>query len=291
MRFLLFGLLSATCYAAQPILYTHGAYNAASYAPFGLPNGSIARGSIFTIFGENLGPAHSPSSSLPLATALGDVSVSVTQGGTSTQCFPIYVSASHVSAVMPSSAMAGLATLRLTYQSVKSNAITIQIADSSPGLFALSSGGYGPGVVQNHVSAKSQPTNSLVQPAAPGQVITISGTGLGPVKFPDNVAPKPGNVATPVSVTIGGRRANVSYSGRAACCAGMDQIVATIPSGTALGCWVPVTVNAGGTVSNSVTIAIGAAGATSCNDPGNPLSKLVRTPGTQAFIHIERADS
>ena len=71
----------------------------------------------------------------------------------------------------------------------------------------------------------------------------------------------------------------------------MDQIVATIPANAALGCWVPVTVNAGGTVSNSVTMAIAAAGATACSDPGNPLSALAQTPGTQAFIHIERADS
>ena len=35
-------------------------------------------------------------------------------------------------------------------------------------------------------------------------------------------------------------------------------------------------------------MAIAAPGATTCNDPGNPLSKLVRTPGTQAFIHLEQ---
>jgi uncharacterized protein (TIGR03437 family) len=192
---------------------------------------------------------------------------------------------------MPSTVAAGLATLRLVYQSVKSNAITIQITDSSPGLFAISSGGYGPGVVQNYVSASSQPVNSLAQPTAPGQIVTLWGTGLGPVPFPDNIAPTPGNVATPVTVTIGGQPASVAYSGRSPCCSGVDQIVATVPAGTALGCWVPVTVNAGGTVSNSVTMAIAAPGATVCNDPGNPLSKLVQTSGTQAFIHIERADS
>jgi hypothetical protein len=43
-------------FAQQPILYSRGAVNAASLAPFGLPNSAIAAGSIFTIFGENLGP-------------------------------------------------------------------------------------------------------------------------------------------------------------------------------------------------------------------------------------------
>ena len=145
-------------------------------------------------------------------------------------------------------------------------------------------------MLQNYVSASNQPINSLVTTAAPGQVITIWGTGLGPVTFPDNVAPTPGNVATPVTVTIGGQPATVAYSGRAPCCAGLDQIVATVPKNAPLGCWVPVSINAGGVVSNTTTMAIAAAGATACNDPGNPLSTLVQTPGTQAFIHVEQVN-
>ena len=290
VRFLLLAFTTGALFAQQPILYTHATYNAASYAPFGLPNAAIARGSVFTVFGENLGPAQSPVLTFPLSSMLGGVSISVTQSGVVTQCFPIYVSATQVNAVMPSTVTAGLATLRLIYQSVKSNAITIQIGNSSPGVFAVSSGGFGPGIVQNYVSATSQPINSLATPAAPGQVITIWGTGLGPVTFPDNVAPKAGNVATPVSVTIGGQPASVAYSGRSPCCSGVDQIVATVPPNTPLGCWVPVSVNAGDVVSNTATIAIAASGAASCDDPGNPFSKLVRTPGTQAFIHIERVD-
>jgi uncharacterized protein (TIGR03437 family) len=290
MRVVLFLLWASTLFALQPILYTHGTYNAASYAPFGLPNAPIARGSVFTMFGENLGPATSPSLSFPLSSTLGGVSVSVTQNGVATQCFPIYVSATQVNAIMPSTVTMGLATLRLSYQSVKSNAITIQIDNSAPGIFAVSSGGYGPGIVMNYVSASNQPVNSLESPAAPGQVVTIWGTGLGPVTFPDNVAPTPGNVATPVTLTIGGQPATVAYSGRSPCCSGIDQIVATVPKNAPLGCWVPVYINAGGVISNTATMAIAASGATSCNDLGNPLSTLVRTPGTQAFIHLEQVN-
>jgi len=290
MRAVLLVLAASALFAQQPILYFRTTYNAASYAPFGLPNAAIARGSVFTVFGENLGPAQSPALAFPLSATLGGVSINVTQSGVVTQAVPIYVSAGQINAVMPSTVTAGLATLRLTYQSRKSNAVTIQIANSSPGIFAISSGGYGPGVVYNYVSASSQPINSLEAPAAPGQVVTIWGTGLGPVKFPDNVAPTPGNLATPVTVTIGGQAAIVSYSGRAPCCAGIDQIVATVPKNAPLGCWVPVSINAGGVVSNTATMAIAAFGATSCEDPGNPLSKLVRTPGTQAYIDFEQVE-
>jgi len=291
MRLLLtLSLFGVTCQAQQPILYTHGTYNAASYAPFGLPNAAIARGSIFTIFGENLGPSQSPALAFPLSTTLGGVSISVTQSGTVTQCFPIYVSASQVNAIMPSTVAGGLATLRLVYQSAKSNAVTIQITNSSPGVFAISSGGYGPGIVQNYVSGSKQPINSAVQPAAPGQTVIIWGTGLGPVTFPDNVAPTPGNVATPVTATIGGQPATVAYSGRSPCCSGVDQVVVSLANNVSLGCFVPVTVNAGGVVSNTTTIAIAAAGATACSDPANPVSALVGKPGTQGFIHIGHTD-
>src|SRR5277367_4130841 len=139
MRVILLVLLGGTLYAQQPILYTHGIYNAASYAPFGLPNAAIARGSVFTVFGENLGPAQSPALAFPLSSTLGGVSISVTQSGVVMQAFPIYVSAGQINAVMPSTVTAGLATLRLTYQSKKSNAVTIQITNSSPGIFAVSS--------------------------------------------------------------------------------------------------------------------------------------------------------
>jgi uncharacterized protein (TIGR03437 family) len=291
MRSLLLFFAAGVLFGQQPVLYNRGALNAASLAPSGLPNAPIARGSIFTAFGENLGPSQSPALSFPLASTLGGVSLSVTQSGVVTQAFPIFVSPGQINAIMPSSVKAGLASLRLVNGNNKSNAIAIQIADSSPGIFAVSSGGYGPAVVQNFVSSSTQPVNSLAAPAAPGQVVTIWATGLGPVTFPDNVAPTAGNVATPVTVTVGGQPAAASYSGRSPCCAGVDQIVVTLPNNVPLGCWVPVSVKAGSLVSNTATIAIAAAGASSCSDPGNPVSALVRTPGTQAYVDLERMDT
>jgi uncharacterized protein (TIGR03437 family) len=159
MRSLLLFFAAGVLFGQQPILYNRGALNAASLAPSGLPNAPIARGSIFTVFGENLGPSQSPALSFPLASTLGGVSLSVTQSGVVTQAFPIFVSPGQINAIMPSSVKAGLASLRLVNGNNKSNAIAIQIADSSPGIFAVSSGGYGPAVVQNFVSSSTQPAN------------------------------------------------------------------------------------------------------------------------------------
>ena len=249
MRVFLLIVSAGALFGQQPIVYYRGTVNAASLAPFGLPNAPIALGSIFTVFGENLGPATAQSvTAFPLSTTFNGVSISVTVNGVTTQAYPIFVSAGQVNAVMPSTVTPGLATLRLTYLTNKSNATTIQIGNSAPGVFAVSSGGYGPGIVQNFISASSEPLNSLVTPAAPGQSIVIWGTGLGPVKFPDNIAPTPGNVVTPVTITIGGQLAVNLYSGRAPCCSGVDQIVATLPANVPLGCWVPVSINAAPTL-------------------------------------------
>ena len=86
---------------------------------------------MFTITGENLGPAQAQTATAyPLAAQLAGVSISVTQKGVVTAALPISVSARQVYALMPSSVKAGLATLRLTYQASRGNAITIQIADA-----------------------------------------------------------------------------------------------------------------------------------------------------------------
>jgi len=71
--------------------------------------------------------------------------------------------------------------------------------------------------------------SALTNPRSRSAVV-LWGTGLGPVTFPDNVAPTVGNVATPVSVTIGGQPGTVTYSGRSPCCSGVDQIIVTLPT-------------------------------------------------------------
>src|ERR1017187_1051666 len=75
MRLVLLVFAASALFAQQPILYHRGTVNAASLAPFGLPNAPIARGSVFTVFGENLGPAQSPALSFPLSATLGGVSI------------------------------------------------------------------------------------------------------------------------------------------------------------------------------------------------------------------------
>ncbi|MGO9094656.1 MAG: hypothetical protein ACLQGV_05485 [Bryobacteraceae bacterium] len=246
--------------------------NSASYMAPGLPAGSIARGSIFSIFGTGLGPASSPPLAFPLSTTLGGVSVTVTQGANTVNAIPLYVGAGQVNAILPSNAPLGKVSVSVAMNGTQGPPSPATVVNSSFGIFADNSAGFGPGVMQNVTAAGLQPLNLPNAAAKPNQYIVLYGTGLGPVTFPDNVAPTAGNLPTQTEVFVGGQPATIAYNGRSPCCAGLDQINFQVPQNAPLGCWVPVQVRTGGvTVSNSATLAISADGSP-CKESGNALA-------------------
>jgi hypothetical protein len=108
--------------------------------------------------------------------------------------------------------------------------------------------------------------NTLTVPAKPGQTLVLHGTGLGPVTFDESLPAQAGNVgANDFELDIAGVPAAVSYHGRSACCAGLDQINFQVPAGVD-GCYVPVSVRDGGVISNFTTISVSSDGQV-CSDP------------------------
>jgi uncharacterized protein (TIGR03437 family) len=272
-------LFGSALVKAQPFIYYRGVANAASYMAGGLPGGAIARGSAFSIFGSDLGPSSTPTLSFPLQTTLAGVSITVTQGSTTVNAIPIFLAPGQINAIMPSNAPTGSVSLRVTYNGLTSNPVPAKVVNSSVGIFSVNSQGAGPGILDNFVDSSTAPINSLQTPAKPGQVVILWGTGLGPVTFPDNVAPSAGSLPLLTEVFVGGVKADVQYSGRTPCCAGIDQVVFTVPSQAPLGCWVPVYVRTGGSaVSNFVTLAISSDGSP-CHDPGNSLAAALINGG------------
>ncbi|MEJ1938283.1 hypothetical protein WDZ92_49445, partial [Nostoc sp. NIES-2111] len=223
------------------------------------------------------------------------VTVSVSQGGITVSAIPIFVSANQLNVILPSGAPLGPSLIRVGFQGRLGNSVQVDVVENAPGLFAASSGGYGPAVVQNVLSAALRPINTLSTAAVRGQVVTIYATGLGRVPFPDNVAPTPTPIDAAVSVRVGERDATVLYAGRSPCCAGLDQIDIRIPDDAPLGCYVPLRVRAGNGVSNSVTIAISSAStagpALACTDTLNPFTDLMRNSRRQGLIHFTRTNA
>jgi len=285
--FLFWGLPGLLC-AQLPIIYSHGVTNAGSYTALGLSTGSIALGSIFTIFGTNLGPATGVQvSSFPLGTTFNGVSIKVIQGTITVNAIPLYVGQNSVNAIMPSNTPLGLVSLRLTYNGLQSNPIPVRVVNDSPGIFTFTGTGMGPAAALIPVTG-GLANNSTAYTAKPGQVLTLYLTGLGPIATADNVAPPSGNLPTVVEVFVGGQSASVEYSGRSSN-AGLDQINFVVPPAAPSGCWVPLYIRTSRVnISNFTTLSIGAKNGAACSEPDNPLAKVFVSGGKLAQLTVAR---
>src|SRR5579871_5310155 len=125
-------LAAASVGSAAPTIAAQGVKNAASFADPQLPNGSIAQGSIFNIFGSGMGPTTiAYASSLPLPTTLSGTSISVTVSGATVQCVMFYTSAGQVAAILPSTTPVGTGTISVTYNGSASPTAPITVVKSS----------------------------------------------------------------------------------------------------------------------------------------------------------------
>lgn len=277
IRILVIAGISAALAVGQPIVPPRAIVNASSSIPPSLPGGAIAQGSVFAITGAGLGPK-SPvqAAGLPLQISLAGVSVKVQQPSTGVDAYPLYASDGLLYVLMPSSAPLGRDSVIVTFNSARSNPAPVTVVGTSFGIWSAAAinpsdpsgmavlnpggSGTGPGYIQNLNSDGSLTQNTLNTPATPGQTVSLLGTGLGPIKAPDNAPPPPDNLPTKVEVFVGGESAQLVSSGRAPF-PGVDQITFILPADVVTGCYVPIQVRTGGaTVSNSASISITADG-------------------------------
>jgi uncharacterized protein (TIGR03437 family) len=107
---------------------------------------------------------------------------------------------------------------------------------ATPALFTANASGSGPAAALNQDGS----LNTAANPAAPGTVIQLFGTGfgatseslLGALPFPiETLSP----IRNPATLRIGGRSAQINYAGGAPGMFGLYQINAVIPPGTPSG--------------------------------------------------------
>jgi uncharacterized protein (TIGR03437 family) len=250
----------------QPVVSHGGVLNNASYLPPGAPHSGIAQGSVFAVFGRNLGASGvSKVHAFPLPTEMAGTSIQVSVGDATVDAYILYASPNQVGALLPSSTPAGDGTLRVRFAGQTSPAVPILVVPRAFGIFTLNQAGTGPAVAQVFQTPENQPVNSMTQAAAPTQVVTLWGTGLGPVEGSEAAGAVPGRIDAGVEVWVAGQAAKVIYAGRSGCCAGIDQVTIELPQGST-GCYVPVVVRAGGVLSNFATLSVAARGRL-CSDP------------------------
>jgi uncharacterized protein (TIGR03437 family) len=217
--------------------------NAASYVP-----GDLTVGEIVYLEGAEIGPPVLT----PLRVTGGRVDTILADTRILFDGIPaplIYVSSTRSSAVVPY-ALIGRASTRIQveYRNLRSNPLEFRLSGAAPGLFALDASGRGPGAILNQDYTVNHPNN----PAPRGSVVMLYGTGEGQLVPPvadgsitPSVLPLPAPLL-PVTVTIGGRPAQVHYAGPApGNVAGLLQVNVGIPADVTPGATVPVVVTVG----------------------------------------------
>jgi uncharacterized protein (TIGR03437 family) len=227
-----------------------GIVNAASYS-----SDAIAPGEMVAIYGRNLGP-HSIS-----VAAFDNTNTNTLLAGTQVTFngvpAPIvYTSSGAAAAIVPYEiAGSSLATVVVSYNGQPASAQTMNVSDAAPGIFSADSSGSGQGAILN----ADYSLNARANPAAAGSVVVVYATGGGqtnPATTSGAVTTAAAPLADNVTVTVGGRAAQVLYAGNAGGeVAGMVQINLQLPVGVTG--TVPVIVTIGNHVSQAtVTMSI-----------------------------------
>ncbi|HZT31384.1 MAG TPA: IPT/TIG domain-containing protein [Bryobacteraceae bacterium] len=260
MRRVWFSLCVFLCLSAAlaqtPTVTPGGVLNAASYDK----SAPIAPGSLVAIFGSNLAAAQASADSIPLSTARGDVQA-VTFNG---QAAPIlFVSPGQINVQVPWGTSQGSASVMVNRGGNTSAPVSVQVAGSSPGIFAVNFG-TGPAIAINSDGTLAAAAGSIpgltTHPAKAGDVLEVLATGLGAVnqQVPDGNIPA-GLATTSVTPTvmIGGVQAQVQFSGLSPQFPGVYQVNVMVPQGVAPGGNVPIQFQMGGiTTTNQITIAV-----------------------------------
>ena len=286
-------LLPAVFHAnAQPAINPGGVVNAASYIRSGFPNSGIAQGSMFVVFGRDLGPAElRTAAGPPMPTSLAGTSIRVSVTGTAVDALLYYTSSSQVAAILPSSTPLGEGTVTVTYNNAASPPALIRVVRSAPGIFTRNQVGHGQAILHSVASPGEWRLNEVTEAAQPGQAAILWTTGLGPIGADDAGTPPVGNLSADVEVLVGNRPVRPFYYGRSAGFPGIDQINFVVPAGVD-GCRVPVAESVDGVIGNYATMAIAASGR-ACSDPDSlPAADMERLrqnqDGKVAWIRLNR---
>jgi uncharacterized protein (TIGR03437 family) len=225
-----------------PTLPSTAVFNAASYTPL-----AVAPGENIVVYGSSFGP---DSLTLTSRDAQGRLSTSLAGVSLLFDNVPaplVYTGKGVVSALVPFAvAKKTVTVMQVVYQGAKSAPYAIPVFDAIPGLYTADGGGAGQGAILNQDNSYNSATN----PANPGDIIQLFGTGAGQTDPPgtdgnpaQDPFPKP---LLPVSVTIDGLPADVIYEGSAPGePEGVFQINARVPAGVTRGVGVQVLVTIG----------------------------------------------
>ncbi len=233
--------------SAPPVIDSGGIVSAAASSP-GSP---LAPGGFISIYGAALATGLNVAQTLPFPTDLAG-----TQAFLGGKRLPMHFAADgQVNAIVPFDVPLNTPQLMIVR---RGNALStpeqVVVAQAQPAVFATQTN-------EGRVTLVDGSVVSATNPATAGGALIIYCTGLGPVS--ESVpagTPAPTNrlvtTTNPVTVTVGGRAAQVLFAGLAPSFAGLYQVNVLVPAGVTPGAAVDLVLTVAGRSSNPVTVAV-----------------------------------
>jgi uncharacterized protein (TIGR03437 family) len=264
---LILSTLPSVLLSQAPAIAPNGIVNGATFA-----SGPVAPGSIASIFGSNLASSLATASTVPLSTALADVTVTINgkpaplyfvspdQPGTPGSA---QINIQIPYDVLPTGTTSGSVNVMVNRTTAgSSQPAAIQIAPVAPGILSTNGQAIAINNADGTLAAGVGAIPGLTtHPATAGDVLILYATGLGAVtpSVADgaNSLDQIRNTVVTPTVMIGGVQAQVLFSGLTPQFTGVNQVNIVVPSGITPGNSVPIQIVANAIITpNSVTVAI-----------------------------------
>jgi len=218
------------------------------------PDGSVAPGSIMSIYGQNLAPLFLIGGNNPLSQAIGGTTVTVGE-----YLLPlVFVSPGQIGAQVPWELGAGTYTLAVHNSGLPDVTGPFTVTRDAPGIFLQANAQNLPLALALHADGSLV---NFASPAVQGEQITIYGTGFGPYAQPavDGFPSSPAadfTVADPVLVTCGPTQTTPDFAGAAAGQAGVSIVKLTLSPAMAISGNANLTIAVNGKPSASMVLPI-----------------------------------
>ncbi|HTM49950.1 MAG TPA: hypothetical protein VL285_14760 [Bryobacteraceae bacterium] len=217
----------------------------------------LAPGGLISIFGAGLADGEMSSGGGALPNELGGTQVVI--AGTPAPL--LSVSPGRIQAVLPYDIGVNTRYQVLVQQGSKYvTSPPMAVASAQPAIFTSDNSGKGQGLIYTVAADGTQTLAGSAAPAKAGDPILIRCSGLGavdPLVPAGAIAPDaPSKTVNPVTVTIGGQDAAVTFAGLLPGTAGTYQIQTKVPAGVTPGDETPVVITVAGQPSPAVTIAV-----------------------------------
>lgn len=236
---------------------------------------NVAPGEIATLFGTRMnGVANAPDSgyapAIPLPRTMQNTAVYV--NGVPAPLFFTYSGGTQINYQIPYGTQPGTASVVVLRSDGEISRGTVNVVAASPALFTLSNQGTGQAIAQNAVDNSLNGDPATVPNAKrvkKGDYLVFYGTGAGAqlvdfttrqsVSVADGVASGANPIiatATTPTVTIGGKAANVAFSGLSPSFVGVWQLNVQVPADAPSGAAVDVVITYGGVTAKTLTVAV-----------------------------------